>query len=370
MLGRGGPAWHTSIVTDTPDGLELVASDGFAEWLAREEVSLVFGTPPAKLWLIGLDDRGDLAVFDRQLDKVMGLATADSHTLWVATRYEIWRFEDILPEGERSADGHDRVFVPRQMYPIGDVNPHDLSVVDGGGDLWVNTRFGCLASVSEQWSFVPRWWPRFLSGPLPGDRCHLNGLAVRDGRAGWVTCVSPVNDVDGWRDGRQDQGVVIDVESGEVVVSGLSMPHSPRWDGSRLWVANAGCGELGIVDSATGTFDAVVSAPGFLRGLCLVGDYAVVGSSRPRRGDVYSGLPLDDSLERSGQEPRLGLFVVDTKAGEIVEWLLIEGPVRELFDVLALPGVRRPMAIGLFLDEIRQNLWLPDLSQTRLAEPG
>lgn len=354
-------------MTDVTDGIELVASDGLAGWLAQEQVSLVFGTPPAKLWLIGLDTRGELAVFDRQLDKVMGLASADGNGLWVATRYEIWRFENVLSQGTLSDDGHDRVFVPRQMYPTGDVNTHDLAVDGAGRDVWVNTRFGCLASVSEKWSFVPRWWPPFLEGPLPGDRCHLNGVALRDGRPSWVTCVSPVNEVDAWRDGRRDRGVVLEIASGDVVTSGLSMPHSPRWDGRRLWVANAGCGELGVVDPATGQFEAVIFVPGFLRGLCLVGDYAVVGSSRPRRGDMYSGLPLDDVLERTGEVPHLGLFVVDTKAGRIVEWLLIEGLVRELFDVLALPGVRRPMAVGLFSDEIRQHLWLSDLSENHPA---
>lgn len=351
---------------ESTDGIELVASEGLAGWLDQQQVSLVFGTPPGKLWLVGLDEQGELAVFDRELDKVMGLASTDGNVLWVATRYEIWRFENVLPEGGSSDDGHDRVFVPRQVYVTGDVNAHDLAVDGGGRDIWVNTRFGCLASVSEEWSFVPRWWPPFLPGPEPGDRCHLNGLAMRDGRPHWVTCVGPVAEVDGWRNGRRDQGVVIDVGSGEVVTSGLSMPHSPRWDGHDLWVANAGCGELGVIDPANGHYQTVVFAPGFLRGLCLVGDYAVVGSSRPRAGDLYSGLPLDDALERNGEEPHLGLFVVDTNAGEVVEWLLVEGPVRELFDVFALPGVRRPMAVGLFSDEIRQNIWLSDLSETHL----
>jgi uncharacterized protein (TIGR03032 family) len=363
-------ATQTATPTNSSDGIDLVASDGFAAWLVQEKVSLVFGTPPAKLWLIGVDEHGELAVFDRQLDKVMGLASAGGDALWVATRYEIWRFENVLAEGAFTDDGHDRVFVPRQQYVTGDVNVHDLALDADGRDLWVNTRFGCLASVSEEWSFVPRWWPPFLSGPRPGDRCHLNGVAMRDGRPHWVTCVSPVPDVDGWRHGRRDGGVVIEVSSGEVVTSGLSMPHSPRWDGTRLWVTNAGCGELGVVDPGTGRYEAVVFAPGFLRGLCLVGDYAVVGSSRPRRGDLYSGLALDDVLERSGEQPRLGLFVVDARAGRIVEWLLIEGPVRELFDVLALPGVRRPMAIGLASDEVRRNIWLPDLSTWLAAPPA
>ena len=153
---------------------------------------------------------------------------------------------------------------------------------------------------------------------------------------------------------------MIDVASGEVVVDGLSMPHSPRWHDGSLWLANAGTGELGRVDVDRGSFEPVVFGPGFLRGLCFVGEYAVVGSSKPRRGDIYSGLALDDALEARNARPHLGLFVVDLRRGELVEWLLIEGPVRELFDVCALTGVRHPAAVGLRTDEIRTELWFED----------
>ena len=339
------------------DDLELLASPGMAGWLVDNQVSLVFGTPPMKLWLVGVDGTGELAVFDRSLDKVMGIAAEGAERLWVATRFELWRFENVLGPGERTADGHDRLYVPRQMLPVGDVNVHDVGIDATGRDLWVNTRFGCLASTSESVSFVPRWWPPFLDGPRQGDRCHLNGLAMRDGRAAFVPCVSRSTEVDGWRDGRRDQGCVLDVATGEVVVTGLSMPHSTRWHRDDLWVANAGTGELGRVDVDGGRFEPVAFAPGFLRGLSLVGDrFAVVGSSKPRRGDIYSGLPLDDVLEERGLVPHLGIFVIDLERGEPVEWLLIEGPVRELFDVCALTGARRPAAIGLVTDEIRREI--------------
>ena len=278
------------------DDLELIASDGLAEWLVGQQVSLVFGTPPEKLWLLGVDDDGELSVFDRVFDKVMGLATDGADRLWIATRFEMWRFENVLEPGKRTADGHDRLFIPRHCSMVGNVNIHDLGLEADGRDLWVNTRFGCLASTSDTTSFVPRWHPPFLPGPA-GDCCHLNGLAMVDGVARYVTCVSQSTQVDEWRYGRRDQGVVIDVASGEVVADGLSMPHSPRWHDDTLWVANAGTGELGRVDLDRGTFEPIVFGPGFLRGLCFVGDYAVVGSSKPRRGDLYSGLALDDALE-------------------------------------------------------------------------
>ena len=39
-----------------------------------------------------------------------------------------------------------------------------------------------------------------------------------------------------------------------------------------------------------------------------------------------------------------------------MHWLRIEGVVEELYDVAVLPGVRRPMAIGLKTDEIRRMI--------------
>lgn len=342
------------------DDVELLASEGFADWLAGQNASLVFGTPPAKLWLIGIDQQRQLAVFDRSLDKVMGLAADGKDQLWVATRYEIWRFENVLVPGVTTGDGHDRLFIPRLMSSVGNVNIHDLALEADGRDVWVNTRFGCLASTSDSTSFVPRWHPPFLAGPTPGDCCHLNGLAMIDGEAAYVTCVSQSTEVDAWRDGRRDQGVVIDVATNEVVARGLSMPHSPRWWKGQLWVANAGTGELGTIDRERQKFEPVAFGPGFLRGLCFVGDYAVVGSSKPRRGDIYSGLALDDALEARRMQPHLGLFVVDLKTGELLHWLLVEGNVRELFDVCVLPGVRRPAAVGLLGNEVRGDLWFDD----------
>jgi uncharacterized protein (TIGR03032 family) len=347
-MTEGGPR-----VERDGDEIEIRISDGFEAWLSARATSLVFAMPPAKLCLVGLDGDGELSVFERTFDKCMGIAHVDTQTLYLGTRHHVWRLENSLLPGELTADGYDRRFVPLHCSNTGYLNTHDLAVEHGGRVLLVNTRFGCLAEPSETHHFAPVWWPPFLPGPWPNDRCHLNGLAIRDGAAAFVTSVSRTHEVDSWRRHRRDGGTVTDVVSGEVVATGLSMPHSPRWHDGRLWVANAGSGELGTIDPHAGAFEPVTFAPGFVRGLCFVGDYAVVGSSKPRHGDLYSGLALDDRLEAGGLEPRLGLFVVDLRSGEIVEWLLVDGPFREIFEVVALPGVRRPQSVGLLSDEIQ-----------------
>jgi uncharacterized protein (TIGR03032 family) len=110
----------------------------------------------------------------------------------------------------------------------GDGNVLAVNVGGVRAPIFVNTLFGCLATVSERASFRPLWRPKFLSALVPEDRCHLNGLAMDGGRPAFVTAVSRSDVADGWRDHRRDGGVVVDVASGEIVASGLSMPHSPR----------------------------------------------------------------------------------------------------------------------------------------------
>ena len=113
-------------------------------------------------------------------------------------------------------------------YTTGDLDIHDVSVDADGNVVFVNTLFGCLATTSDRHSFTPIWQPKFLTKLAAEDRCHLNGLAMENGRPAYVTCVSRSDVADGLRDRRQDGGCVIYVRNDEVSTNGLSMPHSPR----------------------------------------------------------------------------------------------------------------------------------------------
>jgi uncharacterized protein (TIGR03032 family) len=322
----------------------------------RQGVSLAFAVPPSKLFLIGLNPDGELSAFERTFNKCMGLAAAGSETIYLGTRYQIWRLQHAPPQGP-DHEGYDRCFVPRRVWTTGYINCHDVAVDGNGEVLFVNTRFGCLARLSDRYSFVPVWWPPFQTRRRQGDCCHLNGVAMVRGQPEFVTSVSRTSELDSWRNHRTGGGVVTHVGTGEIVCGGLSMPHSPRLHRGDLWLTNSGTGHLGRVDLDQRRFEPVAFAPGFLRGLTFVGDYALVGSSRFRGGGLYSGLPLDESLANAGTGPKLGVFVVDLRSGGIAEWLVLEGPIYELFDVIALPGVRQPMALGLISDEIQHQIW-------------
>lgn len=342
--------------------LEVFGSRHFPAWLAEQDVSLAFTTyQTGKLILLGRQPDGRLAVFERTFSRCLGL-WADDQTLWVSSLYQLWRFENVLAPGQWHA-GHDRLYVPRVGHTTGDLDVHDVAVEADGRVVFVNTRFSCLAALDPRHSFAPVWRPPFVSRLAAEDRCHLNGLALVDGQAGYVTAVGQTDVADGWRDRRRDGGCVVDVRTDRVVVAGLSMPHSPRWYRDRLWVLNSGTGYFGTADPGRGAFEPVAFAPGYLRGLAFRGDYAVMGLSRPRHDRTFAGLALDDGLRARGAEARCGAQVVDLRTGEAVHWVRFEGMVSELYDVAVLPGVVRPMALGFKTDEIERTLTVGEPQQ-------
>lgn len=336
---------------------EITSSRQFPEWLAEQRLSLAFTTYQAgKLFLIGLNPKGRLSVFERTFNRCMGLA-GDGQTLWMSTLYQLWRLENALAPGQM-AEGYDRFYIPRTAYTTGDLDIHDIGLGADGKPVFVATLFGCVATLSETHSIRPLWKPPFISRLAAEDRCHLNGLAMAAGVPRYASAVSTSDVADGWREKRRDGGVVIDMRSNETVLGGLSMPHSPRLADGRLYLADSGSGRFGRVDLARGAFEEIAFCPGYIRGMTIHKNFAVVGLSRPRHNKTFSGLALDEELKRREVEPRCGLLVIDLNSGDIVHWLRLAGVVEELYDVVALPGVVRPMALGLVSDEIRRTVSL------------
>jgi uncharacterized protein (TIGR03032 family) len=288
----------------------------------------------------------------------MGL-WSNGQTIWLSSLYQIWRLENTYAEGEIQ-DGFDRLYVPQVGYVTGDVDVHDMAVSADQRLVFVNTLFSCLATVSERYSFEPIWKPSFISRLAPEDRCHLNGLAMCEGRPRYVTACSQSDVVEGWRSARIGGGCVIDVDSNEIVCEGLSMPHSPRWHDGQLWLLDTGSGYLGRVNLKERRFEQVTFCPGYSRGLSFWGKYAIVGVSKCRQERTFAGLPLEENLKSRQGVATCGLLVIDTTTGDIVHWLRLEGVIDELYDVAILPGIVRPKALGFKTDEIRHVVWLEE----------
>lgn len=330
--------------------VDISCTRGLADWLLRNNVSLAFTSyQSGRLYLVGVDEQKRVSFHERFLARAMGL-WADPQRLVVSTLFQVWRFENVLGPGI-TAEGSDRHYVPRVAHTTGDLDIHDIGVMSDGRIVFVNSLFSCLATLSVVHSFKPYWKPPFISKLAAEDRCHLNGLAMKDGAPAYVTATSRSDSVNGWRDRRAEGGCVVDIATNAIVTEKLSMPHSPRWFNGRLWVLNSGTGYLGTVDLATGAFESRAFCPGFLRGLAFHNGHAIVGLSLPRDG-TFTGLALDAELKKRDADPWCGVQIVNLSSGDIVEWIRLEGAVMELFDVAVIPGVRRPTATGFLNEEI------------------
>jgi uncharacterized protein (TIGR03032 family) len=339
---------NTEIRNKAKPKVEYSQSGGLLKKLLQLDCSVAISSYQSNsLYHLGCNPKGGLHLHQAAMAKPMGISYDLKGGLTLASRSEIVEFKNVLAPDEKINDIFDACFMPRRVHVTGGLDAHDIGIGSNGAPIFVNTKFNCLATVSNIHSFEEIWRPSFIHTLACEDRCHLNGMAMRDGEPAYVTAVSKSNTIDGWRDRRDSGGVVIDVARNEVVCEGLSMPHSPRWHEGKLWVLNSGTGELGVIEdmeSGMGKFVPSIFCPGFLRGLSFYKGHAFVGLSKPRY-KRFEGLKLDQMLSDADSEPWCGLQIIDLAKNTCVDWFRIDGAVGELYDVEILPGIKTPMAV-------------------------
>jgi len=316
-------------------------SSSLVELLSKAKSSLVISTYKSGHVIFARAGQEKLDTHVFGFNRPMGMAV-DGPRLAIGTGSTIESYWNQANLGARvDPDGrHDGVYVPRSTVHTGDVAIHEMEY-DADGLLWfVNTRFSCLSTLDLSHSFNAAWIPDWISGLAGEDRCHLNGMAMRDGRPAYVTALARTDIAHGWREHKGTSGVIVEVATNRVVTEGLSMPHSPRWHDGRLWVLQSGLGTLSTVDLDSGEVTQVAELPGFTRGLAFIGRYALIGLSQVRES-VFTGLPITSRAD----ERNCGVWVVDTQTGQIVGLLRFEGAVQEIFDVKVLPGITWPTIV-------------------------
>ena len=339
------------------DDLRSVHTSNLPVLFDQAGCSLVVSTYQAGKAIVVRNDAGTLNTHFRAFAKPMGIV-ADSARLTIGGTNTVWEYRNMpaLAQKLEPPGTHDACYVPRRIHVTGDIDIHELAR-DRDGELWiVNTRFGCLCTLDADHSFHPRWRPAFVSALAPEDRCHLNGLAIVDGRPRYVTALGMTDTAGGWRANKASGGILIDVESNEILLRGLSMPHSPRWYRGKLWILESGQGPLAVVDLARGTWQTVAQVPGFTRGLDFVGPLAFIGLSQVRESAVFSGIPLVERLS----ERTCGVWVVNIDTGRTVGFLRFEAGVQEIFAVQALRGIRFPEILGWNDPRLAHSYVLPD----------
>jgi|MDSZ01.2.fsa_nt_gb uncharacterized protein (TIGR03032 family) len=336
---------------------QAITSPGLPEWLQEQDISLVLSTYRAnRLIFIGRDHDSNLKLEERLFDRPMGLFVS-KQSIWMAGRSHIWRIDNLLgKDGEH--EGADNIYVPSASFLTGEVNAHELVITTDNEPLFVNTVFSCLATIKPGCSFQPIWKPSFIDALVAEDRCHLNGIAMKDDIPTWATACSSKNETTSWRRERIGNGIVIHIPSDEIACSGLTMPHSPRWHNKKLWLLNSGTGDLGWVEN--NQFQPICQLPGFARGLAFHNNFALVGLSK-LRSRVFTGLPLEQRLLTSQENPQgiCGLQVIDLNNGKIIQSIHLPEPIDELFDLAVLPGVRQPRMVSLTDENLDTLVKLP-----------
>jgi len=348
------------------EALKSEFSAAFVTLLEQGRLSIAVSTYQAGQVVFLRADQGKLNTHFCAFNRPMGVAF-QGNRLVIGTNNEIFEFRNtpaVAPKVEPKGR-HDACFIPRSVHYTGNIDIHEIDFA--GDELWlVNTRFSCLCTLDLDHSFVPRWRPPWVSAYAVEDRCHLNGLAVVDGRPRYVTALGRTDTAGGWRANKNAGGVLYDVVRDKVLVEGLSMPHSPRWYRGRVWFLESGYGALSWYDPTTASSGRLTQLPGFTRGLDFVEGYAVIGLSQVRETNTFEGIPIT----ADGSERRSGVWVVDLGTGETVALLRFSDAVEEIFAVKVLPGLTFPSLLEPGHELVGVSYVLPDAALRQVAHPS
>jgi uncharacterized protein (TIGR03032 family) len=322
----------------------------FISWLVDNKVSLFVSSYKAqRVFSIGsfYDEKSKMTKLSMWLtyfNRPMGLV-ANEKTCWVSASGNMWKFENTgeFEDSNENIGKFDANYVIRRGHFSSDIDNHDICMDNAGQVYYCSAAFSCICTTSDDKSFKVYWRPPWITKIVPEDRCHLNGVCTRDGVPRYVTSVSQSNVRGGWRENRIGKGIIYDIVEEKIVCDGLTMPHSPRWYNGKLYVLDAGTGYFGFVDMEKGKFIRQVWLPGYLRGMSFVNNrYVVVGTSEDRHENVFMGLPLGEELTKNGVTAKCGIHIIDMNDFSVPHNLIFSGADNELYDVIAVKGIRRP----------------------------
>ncbi|MBK6525354.1 MAG: TIGR03032 family protein [Crocinitomicaceae bacterium] len=326
------------------------------ELLLKLNCTLALSTYQAgKVVLISALDDQKLNVLPRTFNKAMGIAI-DGNRMAVATSEEIIKLVDspqLATHYPKQPGKYTSLFVPRATYYTGRVDMHDLEF--GTEGLWaINTSFSCLCLVNDEYSFIPKWKPPFISELVSEDRCHLNGLALVDGKPKYVTALGQGNERQSWRGNIVKGGILMDVQTNEVILKDLAMPHSPRMYKGDLYMALSASGEIIKVNVLNKSYEVIKNLEGFVRGIAIIDDYMFVGMSKLRKNSsTFAKLPFAEKASESG----IKVLHIPTKA--YVGSLIFKTSVDEIYDLQIIPNNNKVGILNTINDIFRLSLSLP-----------
>ncbi|HMQ48605.1 MAG TPA: TIGR03032 family protein [Saprospiraceae bacterium] len=332
-------------------------SPNIPELLRQLNCTLAISTYQAgKVIFLSAKDDNQLIQLPRTFKKPMGIALKGQQ-MAIATLDEVlvlanspelaWHYPPMPQQ-------YDALYMPRATYYTGMLDLHDLEW-SNQGLIAVNTSFSCICLIDDTYSFKPIWQPPFITKLAHEDRCHLNGLALHKGQARYVTAFNQGDISKSWRENITTSGILMDMDSQEIIASELPMPHTPRIINDNLLVLFSATGELVSIHTETGKWDSICQIDGFVRGMDHCGDYLFIGLSRLRKNSsTFAQLPL------SHQAQWAGIAVVHLPTGALVGMIQYLASVDEIYDIRVLSGVQRPNILNTEKEQYKKGVVTPD----------
>jgi glycosyltransferase involved in cell wall biosynthesis len=175
----------------------------------------------------------------------------------------------------------------------GRLDLHDL-LVDGDDLYAVCTETNEVIRLDRSFNVVERWG-------IPGepDSVHVNCLAMLDGRL-LASLFGRFSSHQGYKGQTSQAGQVIDVRTGEVLIKGLSQPHSVLPVDGSLYLCNSEKGEVRIYRNYKCV--KTVALGRYTRGLAVDAAHVYVGLSASRNvGDDDAGFAQVVVLDRASK---------------------------------------------------------------------
>lgn len=300
-------------------------------------------------------DNERLITLPRSFRKPMGMAI-HGDKLAVSLKDEVVVFQnskELATHYPNKLNTYDNLFLPRTTYYTGLVDMHDI---DFGSDgiYGINTSFSCICKIDGEYNFTPVWKPPFIQEVAPGDACHMNGMVLMNGKPKYVTALGKTSQPQGWRDHIVNGGVLMDVDTNEIILENLAMPHSPKMYNNELYMLTSASGEFIKVNLAEKSYSTLKKFDGFCRGLSFCGDFAFIGFSKLRKNSsTFAKLSFSDQANFSGI--KIIHMPTNAEVGEIV----YETSVDEIYEVLVLENMTRPNILNTQDDIHKYSLATP-----------
>ena len=330
------------------------------ELLLKLNCTIAISTYQAgKLVFISAKDEDSLSQLPRNFNKAMGIAEDyENQKIAVACRDEIILFKnskELANYYPKAPNKYDALYMPRVTYHTGAVDIHDLSFGLNGKLFAVNTLFSCIIEIDDNYSFKPIWAPPQIDKITSEDRCHLNGMAMLNGKPKYATAFNNGNTPQSWRDNITSSGVVYDIDQNQIICQGLAMPHTPRIFNNELYVLQSATGELTKINTKDGSYEVIVKIDGFIRGMSLHNDYLFIGISKLRKNSSTFG-----KLDFAKNANQAGIIIVHLPTKSISGKINYLNSLDEIYDVHILKNKRRPNILNTLTGDHNEGLSLPN----------